>query len=198
MPGGCWSVGLGLDASLPMVCAAPVPRAVDQLLTTDPTCGAKCTAGGGGSSPQPVIVTEGPRHPRILRSVLRAGDCLQLVTVPSRVGPCGGVPEIVMPFRCLTTMDDLARWEPCGIPSTWRSPTARRPGGSPRRDRQWPRVALPPGRRVVALGGGRRDATPCPYPAQSRSRWWPVILETCLPGEGMFWLGGAAFARKRS
>jgi hypothetical protein len=29
-----------------MVCAASVPRAVDQLLTTDPTRGVECTAGG--------------------------------------------------------------------------------------------------------------------------------------------------------
>ena len=46
VPGVGWFIGLGLDASLPMVCAAPVPRAVDQLLTTDPTRGADCTAGG--------------------------------------------------------------------------------------------------------------------------------------------------------
>ena len=46
VPGGCWSIGLGLDVSLPMVCAASVPRAVDQLLTAAPTCGGECTAGG--------------------------------------------------------------------------------------------------------------------------------------------------------
>ena len=46
MPGECWSVGLGLAASLQTVCAASVPRAVDQLLTTDPTRGADCTASG--------------------------------------------------------------------------------------------------------------------------------------------------------
>lgn len=28
--------------------------------------------------------------------------------------------------RCLATADDLARWEPSGIPSAWRSPTGRR------------------------------------------------------------------------
>src|SRR6185312_15226897 len=67
-------------------------------------------------------------------------------------------------FRCLTTTDDLARWESCGIPSTWRSPTTRHPGGSPRRNRYLACLALPPGCRVVALGGGRRDATPCPHP----------------------------------
>jgi hypothetical protein len=68
-----------------------------------------------------------------------------------------------MRLRCLMTTEDLARWGLWGIPSAWRSPTTRRPGGSPRRDRQWPRVALPPGRRVVALGGGRRDAPPYPH-----------------------------------
>jgi hypothetical protein len=30
--GRVWSVGLGLAASLPTVCAAPVPRAVNQLI----------------------------------------------------------------------------------------------------------------------------------------------------------------------
>ena len=37
---------LGLAASLQTVCAAPVPRAVDQLLAAAPTHGADCTAGG--------------------------------------------------------------------------------------------------------------------------------------------------------
>jgi hypothetical protein len=37
---------LGLAASLQAVCAAPVPRAVDQLLATAPTRGADCTADG--------------------------------------------------------------------------------------------------------------------------------------------------------
>jgi hypothetical protein len=46
MAGGSWSIGLGLVASFQMVCATPVPRAVDQLLTTAPTRGADCTAGG--------------------------------------------------------------------------------------------------------------------------------------------------------
>ena len=46
VPGVCWSIGLGLDASLLMVCAASMPRAVDQLLTTAPARGAECTAGG--------------------------------------------------------------------------------------------------------------------------------------------------------
>ena len=48
-------------------------------------------------------------------------------------------------------------------------------------------VALPPGCRVVALGG-RRDATPCP-PNPVPPAWWPAIPEVCLPGEGMSYFG---------
>jgi hypothetical protein len=55
---------------------------------------------------------------------------------------------------------DLARWGRCGIPSAWRSPTTRCPGGNNPPNR-WPSLpGLPPGHRVVALEGGRRDATP--------------------------------------
>lgn len=50
------------------------------------------------------------------------------------------------------TTGDRPRWGSCGISSAWRSPTARHPGGSPRRCRRMRRLALPPGRRVVALG----------------------------------------------
>jgi hypothetical protein len=99
-----------------------------------------------------------------------------------------------MSLRRLTTTDDFARWESCGSPSAWRSPTARHLGGSPRRNRCLARLALPPGCRVVALGGGRQDATPCPHPAQSRPRWWLAIQEACPPGEGTFWLGDALLA----
>jgi hypothetical protein len=84
----------------------------------------------------------------------------------------------------LMTLTDLARCGSCGIPSAWRSPTTRWPSGSPRRNRCMRHVALPLGCRVVALGGGRRDATPCP-PWPSRSDSCPAILEACLPGEGM-------------
>lgn len=91
-----------------------------------------------------------------------------------------------------TMLTDPARWGSCGIPSIWRSPTARRSGGSPQCDQQRPRVALPPCRRVVALGGGRRDVTPClPGPGP---RLWPAIPEICPPGEGMFCLDRAAVA----
>jgi hypothetical protein len=69
-----------------------------------------------------------------------------------------------MRFCCLMSTDDLARWEPCGISATWRSPTTRRPGDSPRRDRQRPRMALPPGRRVVAL----REVGGIPHPVHTR------------------------------
>jgi hypothetical protein len=79
---------------------------------------------------------------------------------------------------------DLARYGSCGIPSAWRSPTTRRPRGGPRRNRCVPRVALPLGRRVVALGGGRWDATPCP-PRPAAGFLCPAIPEVCPPGEGM-------------
>ena len=54
--------------------------------------------------------------------------------------------------------------EPGGIPSTWRSPTTRRPGGNIPHN-PWPRLpGLPPGRRVVALGevGGMPHPTTSP------------------------------------
>ena len=58
----------------------------------------------------------------------------------------------------------------CGIPSTWRSPTARRPGGSPRRNRRPILVQLcPRARRVVALGevdGVSRSGHPGDLPAR--------------------------------
>ena len=66
----------------------------------------------------------------------------------------------------------------------WRSPTTRRPGGSPRRNRRVRRPALPPGWRVVAPWGGRGDATPCPPHLLRHFFWWLAIPETCLPGEG--------------
>jgi len=46
MPRECWSVGRGLAASLQTVCAASVPRPVDQRLTTASTRGTDCTVGG--------------------------------------------------------------------------------------------------------------------------------------------------------
>jgi hypothetical protein len=48
------------------------------------------------------------------------------------------------------TIDDLAHWGLCGVPSTWHRPTTRQPGGSPRRNRSVRHPALPPGWRVVA------------------------------------------------
>jgi hypothetical protein len=103
--------------------------------------------------------------------------------------------EVVMRFCVLMTTDDLARWEPCGIPSTWHSPTTRRPGGSPRRNRQRPHVALPPGRRVVAL---EEDATPCPHQPSSartgdRSSWRSARpARACLLGTRCVWRCSAA------
>jgi hypothetical protein len=49
MSGESRTVGLGQATSLLTVCAAPVPRAAGQLLTSAPTCGADYTARGGGS-----------------------------------------------------------------------------------------------------------------------------------------------------
>jgi hypothetical protein len=65
---------------------------------------------------------------------------------------------------CLATTD-LARWEPCVVPSTWRSPTARRPTGKPSTRPAATSWSFALGSRVEALGGGRRDATPGPSPA---------------------------------
>lgn len=65
-----------------------------------------------------------------------------------------------------------------GIPSTWRSPTARRPGGSPRCNRQPGSAALPPGRRVVALRGGRRGVA-LRHPRDAAR---PARAYTCFQG----------------
>jgi hypothetical protein len=74
---------------------------------------------------------------------------------------------------------------PCGIPSTWRSPTARRPGGSPRRDWRRSRGTLPLGRRVVALG--EVDGMPHPvHPGPVPPCLWTAIPEACPPGKGIF------------
>jgi hypothetical protein len=98
-----------------------------------------------------------------------------------------------MPFRRLMTTDDLARWKLCGIPSTWRIPTARHPGGSPRRNRCLARLALPPGCRVVALG----EVVGMPHPVHTGLA--PPALVAGHPGDlparrGHVWLGRAAFA----
>ena len=57
------------------------------------------------------------------------------------------------------------------IPSTWRSPTARSPAGSPRRNRRPTSPSSARGRPCGSPPGGRRDGT-------------LLILETCPPGEG--------------
>jgi hypothetical protein len=87
---------------------------------------------------------------------------------------------------------DLARWGSCGIPSAWRSPTTRRPMGSPRRNRCVPHVALPLDCRVVALGeaGGMLQ----PAQAQPQRFLCPAIPEDCPPRRGQVWSGRAAFA----
>jgi hypothetical protein len=67
----------------------------------------------------------------------------------------------------------------CGIPSIWRSPTTRQPGGSPHRNRCVRGLAPPPGWRVVAL----QEVEGMPHPAyltQSQQFWWLVIPEIRL------------------
>ncbi len=80
MPASVGPLGPGLAASLPTVCAAAVPRAVERLFPTASTRGADCTAGGvelrvavpaatagcrfwaRGSWGHPVERTDHPRH----------------------------------------------------------------------------------------------------------------------------------------
>ncbi|MCA1707533.1 MAG: hypothetical protein LC808_31395, partial [Actinobacteria bacterium] len=49
-------------------------------------------------------------------------------------------------------------WRPVGLAEPDHAAARGQRSTRPERTR----VALPPGRRVVALGGGRWDATPCP------------------------------------
>jgi len=112
-------------------------------------------------------LTSGPkRHLVDVRTDPRAVGVVvtQLVTHRGREINCAraGLPVLSRPRR-----------GSCGIPSTWHSPTTRRPGGSPRRVVTLPRAALPPGRRVVALrevdGMPHPAATPCAAtPPQTR------------------------------
>lgn len=70
-------------------------------------------------------------------------------------------------LRCRLTMDDLARWELWGIPSAWRSPTTRCPGGNALPNHRPSVPSLPPGQRVVALGeadGMLHPQSPVPVP----------------------------------
>ena len=79
----------------------------------------------------------------------------------------------------------------CGIPSIWRSPTTRQPGGSPQQNWCVRRLALPLGWRVVAL----REVEGMPHPAhltQPQQFLWLVIPEICPPGEGISWLGAGS------
>lgn len=85
--------------------------------------------------------------------------------------------------QLLTVITDDLYAAAGGIPSVWRSPTTRQPGGSPRRDQGVRGAALSPGWRVVALEGGRRDATPCPPGPAAAVSWW--LSRRGLPaGEG--------------
>ncbi|HET9255624.1 MAG TPA: hypothetical protein VFO16_10530, partial [Pseudonocardiaceae bacterium] len=68
-------------------------------------------------------------------------------------------------------------------------PATRQPGAAPRRNRCVRGVALSPGWRVVALGGGRRDVPPWP-PLRQRLAWL-VIPEIRRPAEEWFFpVGG--------
>jgi hypothetical protein len=65
----------------------------------------------------------------------------------------------------------------CGIPSIWRSPTTRQPGGSPRQNWCVRRLALPPGWRVVALQ--EVEGMPHPGPPDPAA----AVLVAGHPGE---------------
>jgi hypothetical protein len=56
---------------------------------------------------------------------VRQFTTIRALYTPPSAGPCGGVPEVVMPCCCLRIIDDLARWESCGMPSAWHSPATR-------------------------------------------------------------------------
>jgi hypothetical protein len=76
--------------------------------------------------------------------------------------------------------DDLARWGCVASRRPGASPTTRQPGGSPEHNRCVHLLALPPGCRVVALQGGRGDATPCPTPrSRSSTRERPSRRPAC-------------------
>ena len=64
----------------------------------------------------------------------------------------------------------------CGIPSTWRSPTARRPGGSPRRNRRPTLCSSAPGPACGSPWGGRRGFALRP----SRRSACPARACTCF------------------
>jgi hypothetical protein len=72
----------------------------------------------------------------------------------------------------------------CGIPSIWRSPTTRQPGGQPSTNRRVRNLALPPGCRVVALR--EVDGMPDPtHPTTLQALLVAAIPEICPPSEGM-------------
>jgi hypothetical protein len=91
------------------------------------------------------------------------------------------------------SLSDLARWDRWGIPSTWRSPTTRCPGGNIRCQPQAELARLAPGAARGSPRGGRRDAPPLSAPTQPARVRGRAIPEICPPGEGMSW-----FRRRRS
>jgi hypothetical protein len=83
-------------------------------------------------------------------------------------------------------VSDLARWEPCGIPSSWRSPTTRLPRGQhPLPTAGRPCQACPRGSRVVALGEVDGMTHPS-HPTEPGVALVAAIPEICPPGEGAF------------
>jgi len=112
-------------------------------------------------------------HGRSARDTFVDQGCRRRCRRPRRHRPlpsfgiAGGPPDERLTNQLDPGTQPHVRW--CGIPSTWRSPTTRRPGGSPRRHATSPQSALPAGRRVVALG--EVDGMPhLPLPPTGRPR----------------------------
>jgi len=78
---------------------------------------------------------------------------------------------------------DLGRWVLCGIPSIWRSPTARPPGGNSPMEPARASSGCAPGMPCGSPPRGRWDATPRP-PNPAAAVLEAGILEICPPGEG--------------
>lgn len=79
----------------------------------------------------------------------------------------------MLPSRVLRVCSAQPRWVSCGIPSTWQRPTARRPGGSPRRNRRPTSCSSAPGTSCGSPSGrstgchtrpSRRPARPARAP----------------------------------
>lgn len=113
------------------------------------------------------------------------------VTVMSRVGSCGGVPELVDAFVCAWRSRGSRTLHPCGIPSPWCSPTARRPRTAFDVSGDGPCVTVP---RALCGGSEGVDGMPHLFPhlARSRPHWWPAIP----PRSSVFVLNAVKVGRK--